>query len=226
MQGIYKITNKTNNQCYVGQSIDIDRRWYNHRTSDLNYPLYWAINKHGIENFEFIVLEEVKDANLLTSREQYWYQLLQPQYNGVSPKQNSTNFLQKKVLQIDKETLQIVKEHDGVNEAAREVNGHAQNISAVCNRKLTSAHNYYWCHSENYDSWTPKKNTTKKAVYKINKNTQEIVAKYESVREAARQHNNDAWYIIKACRDKRVTTQGHKWSYVEDYNQNDFRENN
>ena len=226
MQGIYKITNKINDHCYVGQSIDIERRWYNHRTSDLNYPLYWAINKHGIDNFEFSVLEEVEDNSLLTSREQYWYQLLKPEYNGVSPKQNSTNFLQKKVLQIDKETLEIVKEHDGVNEAAREVSGHAQNISAVCNRKLSSAHNYYWCHSEDYDTWSPKKSIQKKAVYKIDKNTQEIIEEYQSVREAGRKHNYQASYISVACKNKNMSALGYKWCYVDNYKENYFRENN
>ena len=30
MIGIYKITNKLNNKCYIGQSIHIERRWAEH----------------------------------------------------------------------------------------------------------------------------------------------------------------------------------------------------
>lgn len=31
MVGIYKIENKVNGKVYIGQSIDIKIRWYNHR---------------------------------------------------------------------------------------------------------------------------------------------------------------------------------------------------
>ena len=31
MIGIYKIENKVNGKVYIGQSIDINTRWYNHR---------------------------------------------------------------------------------------------------------------------------------------------------------------------------------------------------
>jgi predicted GIY-YIG superfamily endonuclease len=31
MIGIYKITNRTNNKVYIGQSVDIKTRWYNHK---------------------------------------------------------------------------------------------------------------------------------------------------------------------------------------------------
>ncbi len=33
MIGIYKITNKINGKCYIGQSNDIERRWKEHRNS-------------------------------------------------------------------------------------------------------------------------------------------------------------------------------------------------
>lgn len=60
MIGIYKITNKLNGKSYIGQSIDIKRRWREHKNnigSDKN-PLYLDFKKYGIENFSFEVLEE------------------------------------------------------------------------------------------------------------------------------------------------------------------------
>lgn len=69
MIGIYKITNKINNKCYVGQSVDIEKRWIHHKHDAmcLDLPLYRAIRKYGIENFNFEVLEEckIKDLDLL-----------------------------------------------------------------------------------------------------------------------------------------------------------------
>ena len=65
MIGIYKITNKINGKCYIGQSINIKQRWKGHRKDafwlngpDYQYPLYKAIRKYGIENFSFEVIEE------------------------------------------------------------------------------------------------------------------------------------------------------------------------
>ena len=63
--GIYKIANKINGKCYIGQSIDIKRRWRQHKEIYVNptaegydYPLYKAIRFYGLENFSFEVLEE------------------------------------------------------------------------------------------------------------------------------------------------------------------------
>jgi group I intron endonuclease len=52
---IYKITNKIDNKIYVGQTIqDVEARWKDHlkKGSNCRY-LKSAINKYGIDNFEF-----------------------------------------------------------------------------------------------------------------------------------------------------------------------------
>lgn len=75
MIGIYKITNQLNGKVYVGQSVDIHRRWNQHKQEGKKlihkYPLYLAMNKYGIENFTFKVIEECSQQELDT-REQYW----------------------------------------------------------------------------------------------------------------------------------------------------------
>lgn len=74
--GIYKITNKVNNKCYIGQSVDINRRFSSHKTAAKNqvkYPFYEAINKYGIENFNFDILEECGKEEL-NEKEKYWIQ--------------------------------------------------------------------------------------------------------------------------------------------------------
>ena len=62
MTGIYKITNMINGKCYVGQAVNIKRRWKKHKEVAFNnkdpgysYPLYQAIRKYGLENFAFEV---------------------------------------------------------------------------------------------------------------------------------------------------------------------------
>lgn len=75
--GIYKIENKKTHQVYIGQSIDINRRWKNHRTRSqhrgkdfLQTRLYPAMYGN-LENFEFSIVEKCK-KNELDKREIYW----------------------------------------------------------------------------------------------------------------------------------------------------------
>ena len=64
--GIYIFKNIVNNKYYIGQSLDIRRRFNKHmlRTrGNWNYPLYNALNKYGLENFEYSVIEIVDSIN-------------------------------------------------------------------------------------------------------------------------------------------------------------------
>lgn len=78
--GIYKITNKINQKSYIGQSICISHRWARHKQDAFNkeekvyeYPLYRAIRKYGLDNFDFSIIEECKESEL-NEKEQYWIQ--------------------------------------------------------------------------------------------------------------------------------------------------------
>lgn len=89
--GIYKITNKINNKCYIGKAINIKRRWIEHRymaqNSDCNYALYRAIRKYGLENFSFEIIEECpEDNHTLFEKEQYWIEY----YNSFKDGYNET----------------------------------------------------------------------------------------------------------------------------------------
>lgn len=88
MQGIYGIHNLVSDKWYVGQSVDIDRRWIDHRTKlkcgkPPNPHLKNAWDKYGEDVFEFVVLEEVLDAELLTAREEFWVTAKRNASSGV-----------------------------------------------------------------------------------------------------------------------------------------------
>jgi len=57
MIGIYKITNKINGKVYIGQSIDIERRFRDHKNCTAKNLLSAAIKEYGLENFDFEVLK-------------------------------------------------------------------------------------------------------------------------------------------------------------------------
>lgn len=77
MIGIYKIENKVNGKVYIGQSINIEERWRTHRNmlrrnGHYNKHFQNSWNKHGEENFDFSVIENVSDTKQLSPREIYW----------------------------------------------------------------------------------------------------------------------------------------------------------
>lgn len=78
MIGIYKIQNKINKKVYIGQSVDIKKRWTTHKFNAFDesspyygYPLYRSIRKYGLDNFEFTVVEECQPSEL-NNEEKYW----------------------------------------------------------------------------------------------------------------------------------------------------------
>lgn len=93
IQGIYKITNKINNNSYIGKSVDIYNRWRTHKNTAFNaspnnvqyeYALYRAIRKYGIDNFEMSIIEVVADASTLNDREQFWIAYFDTFNNGYN----------------------------------------------------------------------------------------------------------------------------------------------
>lgn len=85
MIGIYKITNKITGKSYIGQSIDIKRRWREHinRIGCLSNQLYIDFQKFGIENFDFSIIEECKREEL-NDREIYWINYYDTYNNGYN----------------------------------------------------------------------------------------------------------------------------------------------
>lgn len=87
MCGIYMITNIKTKKVYVGQSIDINRRWSEHKARAFDShnncydkPLYRSMRKHGIENFILSILCECTPEELNHLEAQYILQL-----NCVTP---------------------------------------------------------------------------------------------------------------------------------------------
>lgn len=77
ISGIYAIINTTNGFMYIGQSVDVGRRWVDHiktSTKGDNKAIYQAIEKDGIENFSFKILEQCPIEEL-DFKEKYYIDL-------------------------------------------------------------------------------------------------------------------------------------------------------
>lgn len=89
--GIYKITNMKDDKVYIGQAVDIYKRWYEHCKAGLGIDtpqgnkLYAAMLEDGLENFTFQLLEECPREEL-NKKEAYYISL----YNSVQYGYNST----------------------------------------------------------------------------------------------------------------------------------------
>ena len=83
--GIYAIVNIKNNNLYIGSAVNIEQRWWQHR-SDLrtkvhrNKHLQHSWNKYGEEIFVFLRIEECEKESLI-QREQYYIDTMNPEYN-------------------------------------------------------------------------------------------------------------------------------------------------
>lgn len=85
MKGIYQIKNKINGKSYVGSSKDIERRFKQHKKAAAEKPLYAEMAFYGLEAFDFIVLEEMAEADSkeLHKKEQFYIETLNPEYNLI-----------------------------------------------------------------------------------------------------------------------------------------------
>lgn len=100
MIGIYKITNKINGKCYIGQSIDIERRWREHkRARDENKILYKDIKRYGIKNFEFKILQECQ-IDELDELEIYYIKKFDTFNNGYNLTLGGQYFKNYKVFEL------------------------------------------------------------------------------------------------------------------------------
>ena len=90
MCGIYKITNQETGECYIGQAVDIRRRWMDHCKAGLGIDtpqgnqLYAAMQQYGLDSFSFELLLEC-ESKQLNEKEKYFIELYNSNaigYNG------------------------------------------------------------------------------------------------------------------------------------------------
>ena len=110
MIGIYKITS-SNNRIYIGQSIDIERRFrFYKRLNCKKQPiLYRSFLKYGVENHTFEIIEECLFEEL-SIRERYWQEFYNVLEDGLNCNLTETDTLPRKLsnetkLKISKANL-------------------------------------------------------------------------------------------------------------------------
>lgn len=170
--GIYKITNLINGKFYIGSTNNIARRKREHLSRGVpkgNSIIKAAILKYGRNNFDISILEECP-VEILITREQYYMDLLKPEYN-IRKEANSNRGMilperqiqhlrtvnigrkypgrgNKKVILTNVEG-QVLREFSSVKEAGQIIMVDPSNISRCCNGITKTCKGYIFKYSTN-----------------------------------------------------------------------------
>lgn len=89
MPYIYKITNKVNGKVYIGKTVlTVQKRWSQHcsdyeKEEKSSRPLYSAMRKYGVDNFDIEQVEECSE-DILSDRERFWIEYYGSFTNGYN----------------------------------------------------------------------------------------------------------------------------------------------
>lgn len=207
MAYIYKITNQINDKVYIGKTeyVNPNKRWSQHKNEfqkerSNHRALYKAMNKYGIDNFSFEIIEETDNPE---EREIYHISLYDSYHNGYNETLggDGARYLELPEMEICKYYL----DNHTVKETC-EYYGH--DFETI--RKILYKYNIDVTSSQDIN-----KERTSKAVAKLDIKTEEILEIYSSVSEAERQNPKCHSHIKDVCHGKRKTTGGYKWKFVE-----------
>lgn len=238
---IYKIYNDVNNKIYVGQT-SLKRptdRYSQHRSKSLHLQsddssiLHMAMNKYGLDNFHFEVIEEV-DNDLLNEREIYWIF----QFNSISP--NGYNLTKggdgsigrpskyKGIPRTEevKEKIRKSWTEDRREWYSERFSGknnpmYGKVTSEETRKKISEAtsgeknHFFGKTHTkEAKEKISQFQNKNKKQINQIDKDTNKVVASFESLHQMSELTGFDRSWISKASKMNKVAY-GYKWKIIE-----------
>lgn len=214
MQGtIYKITNKINNKCYIGQTIQpVEQRWKKHLENigtNQAYAIHRAIEKYGIENFSFEIVEEC-DYKILNQREIYWinyFNSYEDGYNLTRGGQGNRKYDYDLIIQTYLNNPQL---------SCAELSKQFKiSYHTICHILIANEipHNSFGCGSE----------YSKKKVKQLDKKTNQIIQEFMTQKDAAIYIKNIgkstasldtiSGHIGEVCKGKIKTAYGFKWIY-------------
>lgn len=176
LSSIYCFTNKINGKQYVGSTIVQPNVRYNQHiynathedTHQYNYPLYQAIRKYGIDNFNFEILfqKECEEQEIRQIEKEYILKLntVSPYgYNQTDNTEHPINAIEsyqkmsetkrnnaKRVAQID-ENNNIIKIYRSIIDCAEETHQDEKKIGSCCRgeRKSTGGAYFVWIDDNN-----------------------------------------------------------------------------
>jgi group I intron endonuclease len=228
MVGIYKITNPKG-KVYIGQSINIDKRFYQYQTPKKERTGVKILNsliKYGIENHNFDILEEC-NINELNQKEIYWIKYFNTTADGLNielggkgfPRSDETkekirkNKIGKNTKKIKQYSLnnQYIKTWNSIVEAERVF---GMGIKSVLNKSKFTAGGFIWLYE--YEILPPNykipthKNTKPIIQYSLDG---EVVKDWKSLTQVQKVLGFNKNNISNTLTGKSKTAFGYIWKY-------------
>lgn len=194
--GIYGIKNLVNEKMYVGQAINIYKRWKDHiddLDEDKHYNLHLqrSWNLYGKENFDFFILEECSQEDL-NQKEIFYVDKFNAYTNGYNQTRGGDGSLG-------------YRHSDDVIEKMCQIQ--QERFQDISNREIMrNAHEF-----------------ESKPILQIDFNGN-VVSEWSSANWAAKMLNLNVIAITNAlkCRQRKKTYAGYIWIYACDYNPDTF----
>lgn len=154
--GIYMIRNSINNKIYIGQSVNIERRWKDHKidlknNKHQNCHLQLSYNKYGGDNFEYNIIFKCTSIEL-NKNEIYFinkYKSYDNKYGYnqtfggdnnivfndevIAKMRNSHSYEYVPILKYDV-NKELIKKYNSLSEASRDVDGTPSGIRNCANK--------------------------------------------------------------------------------------------
>lgn len=221
--GIYKIINNINGKIYIGQSIDIKKRYREHIFSgthnydkDANSPIHKAMKKYGKNNFSLELVESCSREEL-NEKEKYWiqyYDSYNTGYNATLGGDTDSHYNGKEVELYDLQG-NYVTSYPTVTLAAEAIGVSRNTIYQILYGYRLSTKGYQFKYKNEEKEIKPYKNRQGGKIPVIQLDLKgNIIQLFDSAADAARQINGDSSCITKVCKGKIKTHKGYKWQYA------------
>ena len=175
----------------------------NPNTKGYSFILHKAFRKYGFNNFIVEEIEEVENS-LLNNREIYWINF----YNSIIPNGYNMTFGGEGSIKIDYELVyKLWDEGKSISQIAKILNHSIAQLKTILS---------------NYDNFDINENNqrtidaTKKRVGQYDKNTNTLIAIYDSIKDAANTVNVDRSCISRCCSGKKKSSRGYIWRFIND----------
>lgn len=224
MIGIYCAKNIVNEKVYVGKSVDIEKRWKDHKNG-YNNPnssqyisyFYNALRKYGFNSFEFSVLEECTEDKL-NDREIFWINKFQSNnreygYNTTDGGDGVTGYWDRPVYQYDLDGNFIQGYKSGAD-ARRKTRILAINL--CCNGGVKSAGGYMWSYEKHDKISKCIRNYRTSKVYQYGLDGL-YIASYYSILEASQITGTPYKKIIACLHSKTTPSRGGDFMWKKEF---------
>lgn len=244
--GIYRIENLINHKSYIGQSVDIYKRWQEHiwaldNKYHNNKHLMRAWHKYKEHNFQFTIIKQCKE-NELNKQEIFWIDYYDAYYNGYNQTKGGDGcsgkvWTEEERAKISRAVLQIsldgyiIGRFINIDEAGNQTGVDRRGIWNCANKHYTvccrngkeykhfakTAGGYIWVYEDEMDSFDLLWYQDNKVCYKAYQyDLNWNLLKEWPSVESVKQIGYQPTTVRGVCQGKYMSAYGYLWTYAID----------